>query len=128
MPPKKVVLITGCSKGGLGYALAAAFANAGCSVYATARSISSMVGLRHHGCTLLQLDVCNGAQRSSVVKQVITEASRLDVLVNNAGQLAKGFALDVPIQAVQQLMEVMAVEPVTSTVSAAAAAAHDPSQ
>eukprot|EP00775_Hariotina_reticulata_P009324 gene9324-9489_t len=42
----------------------------GCTVYATARALGSMVGLEQHGCTLLQLDVCNGAQRSSVVRQV----------------------------------------------------------
>lgn len=54
----KVVLITGCSDGGIGYGLAEECARAGCKVFATARSLEAMQGLKASGCTLLRLDVC----------------------------------------------------------------------
>jgi hypothetical protein len=42
---KQVVLITGCSEGGIGYELCKAMAKAGCEVYASARQLDAMKGL-----------------------------------------------------------------------------------
>jgi NAD(P)-dependent dehydrogenase (short-subunit alcohol dehydrogenase family) len=56
---KQVVLITGCSEGGIGYGLAQEAARGkNTTVYASARSIERMQGLKACGCHLVALDVC----------------------------------------------------------------------
>lgn len=106
MSSGKVVLITGCSKGGIGYALAGHLASRGCTVYATARKLGLLDGLQQHGCHLLELDVTDTAAATRIVRQIIRKSGRIDILVNNAGSIVKGWALDTPLQDVRQLMEV----------------------
>lgn len=87
MPPLKSVLVTGCSAGGIGAAIALALAKEGHHVFATARNtpkipqeLSSLSNV-----TILPLDVTS---KQSVVAaaQAVTESGHgLDVLVNNAG-------------------------------------------
>ena len=79
--PKRTVLITGCSDGGLGAALAIAFHEAGLKVYATARNPSKMSHLATLGINLLTLDV----QSESSIAVCVNELPSLDILVNNAG-------------------------------------------
>ncbi len=62
-----VVLITGCSSGGIGYSIAAEFARRGCQVFATARNTSSMAGLLELGCKLLKLDVTSSKDIAAAV-------------------------------------------------------------
>lgn len=81
----KVVFVTGCSKGGLGYAMCEAFAKSGCTVYATARHLDRMAGLDTLGCHLLQLDVIDEAAVQQTISKVVDEQGKIDVLVNNAG-------------------------------------------
>lgn len=96
MPPsrtdQRTVLITGCSKHGLGHALAIAFHNAGLRVFATARDPSRMAGLPEMGIECLQMDVCDQDSIGGCVERVreLTREEaggegRLDCLVNNAG-------------------------------------------
>ena len=40
-----VILVTGCSEGGIGYALCKAFASKQCRVFASARRLEAMEGL-----------------------------------------------------------------------------------
>jgi hypothetical protein len=77
----KVVLITGSSDGGIGAAMCAAFQEAGCRVFATARRLESMKGLEAIGCELVQLDVCDQASVRKCVDQVVAKAGRIDILV-----------------------------------------------
>lgn len=86
----KVVLVTGTSTG-LGIAIAVKAARAGYTVYATMRNLEKRAALdgavAKAGVTLkvLQLDVQDPASVNAAVEQVIAEAGRVDVLVNNAG-------------------------------------------
>ncbi|KAH8904170.1 short-chain dehydrogenase/reductase [Coniochaeta sp. PMI_546] len=84
--PSKTVLITGCSEGGIGDALAREFLARGLTVIATARSISKMSSLEPLGIHTLELDVTSEASIAAAVDVVrSTTGGRLDILVNNAG-------------------------------------------
>jgi len=102
----KVVVVTGCSRGGLGYALCQQFALSGCRVFATARNVASMDGLKELGCELLALDVTNHKAIHTTVERILKEAGYIDILVNNAGVTIKGSSLDVPTEAARKLMDV----------------------
>ncbi|KAE8442472.1 hypothetical protein EG329_003315 [Mollisiaceae sp. DMI_Dod_QoI] len=83
---QKTVLITGCSDGGLGAALAGAFHEAGYRVFATARNPSKMASLKVMGIETLTLDVMSEESISACVSEVSKlSGGTLNVLVNNAG-------------------------------------------
>ncbi|KAK9243074.1 NAD(P)-binding protein [Lipomyces tetrasporus] len=78
---KRTVLITGCSDGGMGAALAVAFHDAGLQVYATARNPAKMSHLTSLGIKTLTLDVLS----DSSIAECVGKLTSLDILVNNAG-------------------------------------------
>jgi 1-acylglycerone phosphate reductase len=82
----KVVLITGCSKGGIGDALAQEFYRQGLRVFATARDLAKIQHLKTMGLETLQLDVTSEESIQNAATY-IKEATggKLDFLVNNAG-------------------------------------------
>ncbi|KAJ5578693.1 NAD(P)-binding protein [Penicillium hispanicum] len=82
MSIQRSVLITGCSDGSLGAALAVAFHEAGLHVYATARNPDKMKGLAAKGIETLVLDVLS----ESSIADCVRKLPSLDILVNNAGQ------------------------------------------
>lgn len=86
MAPSPVVIVTGSSTGGIGGSLVEAFAAAGCIVYATARRIESMDGLKNNigDIRKLQLDVNSDESVDTLVKTVIDAEGRIDILINNA--------------------------------------------
>ncbi|KAK0500590.1 oxidoreductase [Armillaria luteobubalina] len=59
MSTNRVVLVTGCSTGGIGFALCEQFAQQGCKVYATSRSVETMQGFKDPNIEVLALDVTN---------------------------------------------------------------------
>ncbi|OTA98184.1 hypothetical protein M426DRAFT_326187 [Hypoxylon sp. CI-4A] len=82
----KTVLITGCSEGGIGAALATEFHAQGCHVFATARNVSKMESLTRLGIETLALDVNSDASITAAVAHVQRSTNgTLDYLVNNAG-------------------------------------------
>ncbi|KAF2095427.1 NAD(P)-binding protein [Rhizodiscina lignyota] len=90
------VLITGCTKGSMGYSLAKEFARRGWHVYATARKVESMEGLDAAGkVTLLSLDVTNHESLVAARDRVSSEnGGKLDVLYHNAGRRSLVMAID----------------------------------
>ena len=109
MSPKSI-LITGCSAGGIGSAIALELAtrHPDNHVFATARNILKIADDLSNlpNVTVLQLDVCSASSVTKAVKAV--EASRygLHVLVNNAGA---GYAmpiLDMDIERAKKIYDV----------------------
>ncbi|KAJ3822112.1 hypothetical protein F5880DRAFT_1577260 [Lentinula raphanica] len=82
---QRVVLITGCSVGGIGHALAEEFHSRGARVFATARRLESMRALEELGITTFELDVTSIESIRKVHDQVSQlTGGRLDILINNA--------------------------------------------
>ncbi|KAI5462030.1 short chain dehydrogenase reductase [Mariannaea sp. PMI_226] len=83
---RKSVLITGCSPGGIGCALAREFQSRNCHVIATARRPEALAELSAMGLTTVQLDV-NDEDSINAAKLQVEEITggKLDILVNNAG-------------------------------------------
>ncbi|KAK7686715.1 hypothetical protein QCA50_010315 [Cerrena zonata] len=101
----KVVLITGCSEGGIGFYLCEAYAAHGCIVYATARRPETMSSFSHPNIYTLKLDVLEDDEVNSVVKTIIDREGRVDILVNNAGSGAPGPILDMSIDQARRAFE-----------------------
>ncbi|KAL9029768.1 MAG: hypothetical protein Q9196_002029 [Gyalolechia fulgens] len=99
--PKRTVLITGCSDGGLGAALAIAFHEAGLHVYATARNPSKMKDLVSRGINTITLDVQDEASIAACVSQLPS----LDMLVNNAGAQYVMPVVDVDLNEAKKLFD-----------------------
>lgn len=102
---KPTVLITGCSDGGLGAALALAFHEAGFHVYATARDVAKMDQLcvaAGEGIETLPLDV----QSASSIEDCVARVKRLDILVNNAGVFMTMPVADVSIPQAKDIFDI----------------------
>lgn len=98
---QKTVLITGCSEGGMGAALAVAFQEAGLHVYATARNPSKMASIERAGIEIITLDILSAESISACV----TKIPSLDILVNNAGASYSMPFSDLDIKDARQLFE-----------------------
>ncbi|KAH7876107.1 uncharacterized protein C8R40DRAFT_1043244 [Lentinula edodes] len=100
---KRTVLITGCSAGGIGHALAKEFHSRGERVFATARNLESMVELERLGITVLKLDVTKiESIRDARDKLSVMTGGKLDILVNNAIMAVS----DMDMNAARNLFEV----------------------
>jgi NAD(P)-dependent dehydrogenase (short-subunit alcohol dehydrogenase family) len=82
----KVSLVTGAARG-IGQAIADCLAANGSHVAYTDVDLAGaeQAAKRYPGCRSFRLDVTRGDDIDSVVRQVVADRGRLDVLVNNAG-------------------------------------------
>ncbi|KAF4556485.1 NADPH-dependent 1-acyldihydroxyacetone phosphate reductase-like protein [Elsinoe fawcettii] len=112
---RKTVLITGCSDGGLGAALALAFHKRNYRVIATARNVSKMSSLKAQGIETLPLDVLSEASIKECVSTVQSTFGRLDMLINNAGAGYSMPIMDISVPELRDLFElnVFSLVPVT---------------
>jgi NAD(P)-dependent dehydrogenase (short-subunit alcohol dehydrogenase family) len=92
----KVALVTGASSG-IGESTADELHKAGYTVYAAARRVQRMEGLAAKGVRVLEMDVTDDNSMVAGIKQIIAEAGRIDLLVNNAGYGSYGAFEDVPL-------------------------------
>ncbi|KAE8147353.1 hypothetical protein BDV25DRAFT_142854 [Aspergillus avenaceus] len=105
---RQTVLITGCSAGGIGSALAEAFHKRNLHVFATSRSPSKMSHLENlPNMTLLELDVTSASSIASAVVTVMAETGgKLDYLINNSGQALVRPALDTDLEQAKGIFDV----------------------
>lgn len=117
MTSNKTVLITGCSNGGIGSALALVLQQRGLHVFATARDPSKMSDLNSlPNVTMLTLDVVKPDQIKAAVDLVAKETGgTLDYLVNNAGRNHFMPILDEDLDMVKKLFEVNFYGPLAVT-------------
>jgi NAD(P)-dependent dehydrogenase (short-subunit alcohol dehydrogenase family) len=110
----KVILVTGASSG-IGKATALELLRAGHTVYGAARRVPAMDDLRDAGGHALPMDAREPADLERVVRTVVEEQGRLDVLINNAGTVLHGAAEDVPLSRARDLFEVNLFAPARLT-------------
>ncbi|KAJ2829557.1 hypothetical protein GGI24_002107 [Coemansia furcata] len=104
---ERVVLITGCSAGGIGHHLALELAAHGCRVFAGVRTLSKAQTLADNPrIEAVELDVTSDESVEAALAHVLAATGgRIDVLVNNAGVLCAGPAVEVPLAQVQQVFD-----------------------
>lgn len=97
-----VALVTGASNG-IGYTTARVLQNAGFRVFGTSRRA---VAERSDGVTMLTCDVTDDTSVAKLVNDVLAEAGRIDLLVNNAGMGLLGGAEESSMAQAQSLFDV----------------------
>ena len=116
MDTQKVVLITGTSTG-IGRLMAETCARKGYAVFASMRSLvgrnaahsdalRTLAAAEGLSLYVVELDVTDDASVENAVREVIQEAGRIDVLVNNAGVSYVGITETFTSEQVQRLFEV----------------------
>jgi len=112
MPESRVVLITGASSG-FGRETAGLLLSRGFRVYGTSRNPSAKP--QESGVGMIALDVDSDSSVQSGVKELLDEAGRLDVLVNNAGYVLTGGAEETSIAEAKAQLETDFFGPVRMT-------------
>ncbi|MCB9743647.1 MAG: SDR family oxidoreductase [Alphaproteobacteria bacterium] len=104
-----IVLVTGC-RSGFGLLIAQRMGEAGHTVYASLRDLSTAGDLEAATQGLdvrpVQLDITKPEQREAVLARILEEQGRIDALVNNAGIPMGGFVEQVSEAELRRVMEV----------------------
>ncbi|KAI4315100.1 hypothetical protein L6164_027946 [Bauhinia variegata] len=108
MSDRKIVLVTGCAKGGIGYEYCKAFAEQNCHVFASdvSHRKQDMLDLASDNVEILELDVSSDDSVASAVNTVISKCGHIDVLVNNAGIGGTGPLAELPLDAISKTWQV----------------------
>ncbi|XP_027346388.1 short-chain dehydrogenase cctT-like [Abrus precatorius] len=108
MSDRKIVLVTGCAKGGIGYEYCKAFAEKNCHVFASdiSRRMQDMSDLESDNIETLELDVSSDQSVTSAVDNVISKCGRIDILINNAGIGSTGPLAELPLDTIRKAWEI----------------------
>jgi NAD(P)-dependent dehydrogenase (short-subunit alcohol dehydrogenase family) len=101
---KPVALVTGASSG-MGEDIASRLLKVGYEVYAGARRVERMAGIKKAGGRTFALDVTVDQSIVDAVAMIKDQSGRLDVLVNAAGYGQYGALEDVPLDEARRQME-----------------------
>ena len=107
---QKVAVVTGSSSG-IGYETALTLSRNGFVTYATMRNLSksdnikSVTNKEKLPIRTNQLDVTDDVSVNNAIRTIVSEAGRIDVLVNNAGYGLVGAFEDLSIQEIKDLYE-----------------------
>ena len=107
---QKVAVVTGSSRG-IGHEISLTLARNGFFTYATMRNlqkgenIKSLVEKEHLPLKIEQLDVTDESSIKNAINSIISEAGRIDVLVNNAGYGLGGAFEDLAIDEIRAQYE-----------------------
>ncbi|KAL2838988.1 hypothetical protein BJY01DRAFT_219563 [Aspergillus pseudoustus] len=113
---QKTVLITGCSEGGIGDALAKSFHKKGFRVFASARNTAKVQHLKELGLEIVQLDVTDETSIKQAVSTVkAATGGYLDILVNNSGSGYSMPLLDSDVSVAKKMFDVNFFAVVTVT-------------
>ncbi|WP_412778279.1 oxidoreductase [Thalassospira lucentensis] len=102
MSNSKIVVVTGVSSG-IGRATAIKFAQKGCRVFGTVRSIEKTQSI--NGVELVELDVRDETAVQNGIQTIIDQANRIDVLVNSAGVTLLGATEETSVTEAQALFD-----------------------
>lgn len=107
MGDNKVVCVTGCAKGGIGYECCKAFAEQNCHVFASdiSQRMHDMLDLSSDNIETLELDVASDESVATAVNNIISKCGRIDILVNNAGIGSTGPLVELPLDTIRKAYE-----------------------
>lgn len=87
----KTVIITGGSSG-LGKSLAIEFSKLNYNIILASRNLELLLEIKKQiNCSVFKCDVSNINDVSNLLKFVLSEYNKIDIIVNNAGVLCGGF-------------------------------------
>ena len=101
MPSQKIALVTGASSG-FGQLTASSLADRGYRVFGTSRREHSTP---FNGVSMLRLDVRSDSSVRSCVEQVMAHVDRIDLLVNNAGQIHASVVEETSLEQAKDILE-----------------------
>lgn len=109
-PSQQVAIVTGSSSG-IGFETALALARNGFTTFATMRKLAKKEEIQSIGSReklpihVVELDVTSESSVSDGIQKIITQAGRIDVLVNNAGYGVMGAFEDLSLSEVREQFE-----------------------
>ena len=110
MKSKRTVLVTGCSSG-IGLATCHVLSRNNFMTYGTVRNLSKakkiqdLINRENLSLKILRLDVNDNQSIKLVVKKILTDTGRIDVLINNAGYGMFGPVEEITTQEVKKQFE-----------------------
>jgi len=106
-----VALVTGASSG-IGEATAAALAAEGATVAIVARrkdrleSLAQQISAAGGSALVIEADITEQQAAADAVARTVSELGRLDILINNAGVMLLGTAVDAPLEEWERMVEI----------------------